>query len=108
MSLTRKGIAYNFYESPYHVTNEKGVTFIFSSAFYKEKFLHTLHENRKTLNDSISRRLGLEINLINAYDLSMYMKIEKRGFLLRLESGEYLCRNQVKLDGDSLTKIKSI
>jgi hypothetical protein len=108
MSLTRKGIAYDFYESPYHFTNERGVTFIFSSAMYKQKFIRQLHENRKALNDSVTRRLGIELNLINAFDLSMYLKIEKRGFLLRLESGEYLCRSQVKLNGDNVTKIEQI
>ena len=104
--MTRKGVVYNLYESPFMFTNEHKLTFIFSSNFNKQRFKISLKENRDNLENLFSKRLGFTPHLSSFYDIALYLRIERRSFLLRLESGEYICQNDLILDGDKAVRIK--
>lgn len=101
--LTKCGIAYDFNISPYKVTIEypenDEMTYTFSSNFYKEKFMDTLEENRKRINDSLTKRFGINIEMNILADVKLYSTIEKRGFLIENQKEKFECLNIIKLDG---------
>lgn len=108
VQLTRSGVAYDFKISPHKVkviynrlTDEK-IEFIFSSELYKNKFEEKLEENRKKINDSLSKRFGFTIKNDKLSDIKLYTTIEKRGFLINhnRESIEWL--SNIILDGNHL------
>ena len=78
---TRDGICYDLNKSIYKST-QNGVTFVFSSKLYKEKFESKLKEHRESINKSLSNRFRISIDVSTLADVVLYMKIEKRGFLI--------------------------
>ena len=105
--LTRNGIAYNLNLSPYKTTIKYGendyIIFKFSSKLYKDNFKTKLKDNRESINKSISKRFGFNIEFDKLCDLKLYSSIEKRGFLIETEEGKYECLNTIKLDGRNAT-----
>ena len=103
--LTRNGITYNLKLSPYeHIikySNGETIKYKFSSVLYREKFITRLNENRETINNSLSKRFGIELNNDVLCDLKLYSCIEKRGFLVETKEGNYECLNIIKLDGQN-------
>lgn len=103
--LTRNGITYNLKLSPYeHIikySNGETIKYKFSSVLYREKFITRLNENRETINNSLSKRFGIELNNNVLCDLKLYSCIEKRGFLVETKEGNYECLNIIKLDGQN-------
>ena len=83
---SRYGVYRNFKISPY-TTNKEGYTYVFSSRLYKDKFLARYKENRETINHSLSHRFGFNIEVNVLADMALYMKIEKRGFLVVESNG---------------------
>jgi hypothetical protein len=86
MKVTRNGIYYKLKESPYHVTL-CGMTYYFSSRFYRTKFAEFIDSNRVDINQSLSKRFKMDINLPVLCDLVLYSKTEKRGFFVTTEEG---------------------
>ena len=105
--LTRSGVAYDLKLSPHRRKIEyKGnvmLIFVFSSELYKTKFEEKLQENRKKINDSLSKRFGFEITNDVLCDLKLYTSIEKRGFLIESRKEGFECLSSLKLDGKNLT-----
>ena len=103
--LTRNGITYNLKLSPYeHIlkySNGEIIKYKFSSLLYREKFITRLEGNRETINNSLSKRFGIELNNNVLCDLKLYSSIEKRGFLVETKEGYYECLNIIKLDGQN-------
>lgn len=103
--LTRNGIAYNFDISPYKATvnysEHDSITYTFSSELYKEKFLTRLDEHRDTINSSLSKRFGFDINNDKLSDIKLYSTTEKRGFLIEIGELKHTCLNTIKLDGQN-------
>ena len=101
--LTKCGIAYDFNISPYKVTIEypenDEMIYTFSSNFYKEKFMDMLDDNRKKINDSLTKRFGINIEFNILADIKLYSTIEKRGFLIEDKKGKFECLNIIRLDG---------
>lgn len=101
--LTRKGIAYDFHISPYKTTiiyNEGfEVEYTFSSEFYLNKFKNQFEENRKKINESLSKRFGFSITNNVLSDLVLYRRIEIRGFLIKCNGVPAECPNDITLDG---------
>lgn len=107
MSLSRSGIAYDLTKSPYKVIlsyPNDSITYTFSSKLYENIFMNKLEENRKTINDSLSKRFGFRVENNKLCDLKLYDKVEKRGYLIEVESEIITCPEEVKLDGVKVIK----
>lgn len=103
--LSRNGITYNLKLSPYEhlikYSNGECIKYKFSSLLYKDKFTTRLDVNRKKINDSLSKRFGIDLSNNVLCDLKLYSSIEKRGFLVETKEGYYECLNIIKLDGQN-------
>ena len=104
--LTRGGVAYNLKNSPYQEQIEyadgTAIKFVFSSNTYKIKFLAKCGENRKAIDESLSKRFGFTIKNEKIADLRLYQQIEKRGFLIFYDGVSVECLDNVKLYGNNL------
>lgn len=104
--LTRDNIAYDFNISPHKLAvnyPDEEITFVFSSNLYKTNFEKRLLENRETINNSLSKRFGVNIRADKIADLRLYQNIEKRGFLLYKGLVKVECLNDIILDGQKMT-----
>lgn len=105
MTLTRNGVCYDFYKTPYKVEmnyNNKKITYHFSTQNNVDKFLNKLKENRKKLNESLTNRFKIQITNDVLCDLKLYNKIETRGFLILADGVFIECQEHIQLDGDVL------
>lgn len=103
--LTRGGVTYDLNTSPFKANvqyTHDEITFVFSSALYKTKFLERINENRKAINESLSNRFNITTDFDLLCDIRLYLTIEKRGFLLICE-GEKLCQKDITLGGVTVT-----
>lgn len=106
MGLTRSQIAYNLSISPHRVSQLYGaekITFVFSSDLYKRKFLEREDTNRKQINESLSKRFGINAEFDLLADLKLYTTVEKRGFLLFINEVEVKCQSEITLNGERVT-----
>jgi hypothetical protein len=104
--LTRRGVAYDFNNSPFKMLisyDDDDITFVFSSQLYKDKFAARLEENRESINNSLSNRFGFNIINNKIADLRLYQNIEKRGFLIYKGLVKVQCLNDITLNGHKLT-----
>jgi|GEM_PF-3432857 len=104
--LTRNNIAHDLNISPHFVEiiHRGGIVkFVFSSEFYKNKFVRELVDNRKKVNNSLSNRFGFSIRAELVADLKLYSAIEKRGFLIYYNEDKVECLSDITLDGLMLT-----
>jgi hypothetical protein len=99
--LTRDGVCYNLQVSPF-IYKTKDITFLFSSRNHMEKFKKSINDFRNITNEKLSKRYGFDIVNNTLADITLYMKIESRGFLLRLESGEFVCKENLTLNGENV------
>lgn len=106
MHLTRNNIAYNLSVSPYRESvpyEDETITFVFSSELYLKKFREKMADNRTQIDNSLSKRFGFAIKLDVLSDLRLYTTIEKRGFLLVKDGVEVECRENLILNGVTMT-----
>lgn len=105
--LTRGGVCYDLEKSPYRYTvsyKENTLEFVFSSQYYKDKFINRLEEHRNEVSVSLSKRWGFMISNDLISDVKLYEKIEKRGFLIIKEGEPITWLENLKLDGENLMK----
>lgn len=95
---TKDGICYDLKKSIYKST-QNGVVFVFSSKLYKEKFENRVKEHRKAINESLSKRFRISIDVSTLADVVLYMKIEKRGFLIEAKEDKLQCKNHITFVG---------
>ena len=103
--LTRSGIAYDLTISPHKLVldyEKHSIEYVFSSEFYKTKFLEKLEDNRNTINQALSKKYGFTIENNILSDIRLYSHVEKRGFLLNSNGKSYECLNIIKLSGVNL------
>lgn len=85
MPATKRGIYHNLKESNYTISNGE-IVFFFSSKFYMHKFLIEYKDYRvyfKSKMDLVVHEYVLNMDMLA--DISLYRKIEKRGFRAWLE-----------------------
>lgn len=105
--LTRNNIAYDFEISPYFLEvpyENTMLKYVFSSRLYKENFYNKYIENREKINNSLSNRFGIDIEIDILCDLKLYVTIEKRGFLIWKDGVKITCLECIKLDGMKMMK----
>lgn len=106
--LTRNGVCYDLLKSPFKVEieyqNKKVLTFKFSSQTNIDRFNKRLEQNRKYINNSLSKRFKFEIvnNLIA--DIKLYSSIESKGFLLISNGVLIECLENLRLNGVEVMK----
>lgn len=98
INLTKNGICYDLNKSPYKV-KYNNITFYFSSVFYKQKFIDLIAENREKINNSISNRFVINVELNILADLVLYEKVEKRGYLIESDGEKIWDKNIYQLNG---------
>ena len=103
MGATRDGIYYNLDESHYEYNVSYGeqhhITYVFSSRLNLKKFNDRLEENRSILTYSLFNRFNCWLLANELYDIVLYSKIEKRGFLIKVNGVSYKCLKNLKLGG---------
>lgn len=107
MALTKNGICYNLIESPYKVNityDKQVIRFYFSSKINSSKFLERLETNRDNINASLSKRfkMGVVYNIL--CDLTLYEKIEQRGFYITIDGKGIEWLEEIELDGTIVTR----
>lgn len=76
---TAKGICLNLNESDYYF-KYKGLIFYFSSEFYKKKFANNIQNYIENETFKLQVKYNTNINFDILFMISLYRKIEKRGF----------------------------
>lgn len=79
MKTTVKGICLNLNESEYYF-EYKGLIFYFSSEFYKKKFVYNIQNYIENETFKLQVKYNVNINFDILFMISLYKKIEKRGF----------------------------
>lgn len=106
VKLTRSNVAHDLNISPHKQVvayrDLSQVEFVFSSEFYKGKFMDKLYEHRDTINQSLSNRFGFSIKADKLADIKLYTTIEKRGFLIYHNGVKTECLSDITLDGQNL------
>lgn len=101
--MTRNGIVYKLDLSPYTIALD-GVMYFFSSKNHLEKFTEKLQENRVLLSYSLTKRFGVNVNITLLSDITLYAKVETRGFLIKHKGDIFTCKKDIILSGVTLTK----
>jgi hypothetical protein len=100
--ISRNGIYYNLSDSIHRLT-VNDITFVFSSKSHLVKFKEKYRNHRITIAKSLSNRFSLTVFLNTVADVVLYSKIETRGFLLVINGGEEVCKENLILDGNKVT-----
>lgn len=98
--MTDYGIVYDIEQTPF-VRYRNGLNFHFSSRRHLEKFTQKMVAHEQWLNDSMSRRFHVEVDMRVLADIQLYMRIETGAFYVKnlIEGKVYRCPEDVKLDG---------
>lgn len=107
MNITKYGVAYNFKTSPYVEEvkyNNYVLNFVFSSQNNRLRFKNKLKDNREYVTNSLTKRFKFNVCLDILSDLSLYSKVENRGFLIHEKEYSFECLEEVTFDGNRLTK----
>lgn len=96
--LTKNGICYDLDESPF-VCSTPFLEYRFSSGKHLEKFRENAEKRKAWLNDSMSRRFHIDVDIEILAELQLYMQVETRGFYV--SDGEKVWRNaeNIRLSG---------
>lgn len=106
-NLTRNGIAKNLGKSPYCFTelvNEGVVTFHFSSRLHLNNFCERRDKNYTMIYNYLYKRFKYKVDCRMLADCNLYTKIETRGFYIKFNNKEYVCPDNLILNGDSKMK----
>lgn len=96
-NLTVRGIAKDLAISPYIYTDNH-IQLNFSSEFNLKRFKDRLAEYKDNIEYRAYRLFGFNINIIpEVILLSLYMKIEKRGFYVEIGNNKYTNIDSVPL-----------
>ena len=74
-------VYYNLYDSEYQYSFKR-FKFVFSSKLYINNFIKRLNEYTQLENDKLRAKYQIELEAYEYLALSLYKKIEKRGFLV--------------------------
>jgi YHS domain-containing protein len=101
--MTRHNIVYDLKLSPYKIVLND-TTFYFSSVYHMQKFKEQFIKNRFIINDSLSNRFNIFIEVNEFADILLYRKIESRGFYI-MNGSERICQpEKIILNGMIKTK----
>lgn len=96
--LTKNGICYDLDESQF-ICSTPFFEYRFSSGKHLEKFRENAEKRKAWLNDSMSRRFHIDVDMEILAELQLYMQVETRGFYV--SDGERVWRSaeNIRLSG---------
>lgn len=106
-NLTRNGIAKDITKSPYIFTemiDGNIVNFYFSSKLHLNSFTEKRDANFNMIYNYIYKRFKFKVNCRLLSDCNLYMKIESRGFYIKINNKGYVCPSNITLSGGLRTK----
>lgn len=106
--MTKSGVERDLRRSPY-TTNimygKKNVTFCFSSATCKMRFDEAIETNRKEISESLTARFKIKFHVADEFcDVTLYRKIERRGFLICMEGVEIKWLGELTYNGTEVIR----
>jgi len=106
MSIKSRSNVYRILsESPF-THEEENIKFFFASQNHLDSFTEKKEENRNSINGSLSNRFKMAISLNVLADITLYSKIETRGFYLEIGGVSISWLDKVILDG--IREIKKV
>lgn len=102
--LTTGGICFDLENTPYRCRIDD-TDFHFSSIVYQSKFAQRVQENREMMNAQLTVKTGIKTDFNLLCDISLYTRIEKRGFYIVVKGVEYNCKEKATLHGERVSKI---
>lgn len=110
--MTPSGVERDLKKSPYTETLEYNghmVTYIFSCSSALDKFRREYQENRRYIRNSLQNRFRMKFVIgDDLCDLTLYRKIERRGFRIEIDGRPYEWLGQIEYNGQKLTEKKSL
>lgn len=97
-NMTKYGVVYDLEKSHYSFRIDN-ITYYFSSLIHLSKFTKGYYENRHKVNETVSNRYGMTIELNLIADIHFYSKIETRGFYIMYGKEVYTCKKAITLSG---------
>lgn len=101
--MTNAGIERNLECTPYIYTLEYGtrqIKYHFSSHSTREKFIDMIDDNRREIYESLSNRFRMKFFISNDFcDVTLYRKLERRGFLIIVGEEEIRWLGQIEYNG---------
>lgn len=94
--MTPRVVCYNLDETKF-VTVCNGVVYYFSSKLHLDKFKSKINKNRDLISESLSNRFKMFIFADLIADLTLYQKIECRGFKVTIQGTDYYSLGQIPL-----------
>lgn len=107
MKMSRGGVVYNLADSPYIYQGSTGLNLYFSSMYHLKKFEEQQAQNRKECMESLYRRFKVYVLASELYDLTLYRKIETRGFYVTCKGEEFEWPQEIILSGVRQIRKKS-
>ena len=101
--LTRRGVAKDLSKSPYiftEVIDGKQLNLYFSSKLHLNNFIEKRAENYQMIYNHIYKRFKFKMDCRLLSDCNLYNKVETRGFYIKYNNKDFLCRHNITLSGD--------
>ena len=102
MAITRAGVYYDLSKS-HHRLKLGEYTLVFSSQLHLNKFKNQYEDHRRKINESLSKRFNLLVDVSTLADIVLYKRIETRGFLIVCKDGTLSCVSNTKFESGKVT-----
>lgn len=90
----------------YYGDNKHSIAYAFSSKATQTKFEEEIYANREFINYSLHSRFRIKFHVgDDLCDLNLYRKLERRGFLIKLDGDEITWLGQVEYNGRQVCKV---
>lgn len=95
---SRNGVFYDLSKSPLRATH-CGITFAFSSELHRQRFERLAVQRMEWLTDSMSRRIGVYMDMSLPALVQLYRQTETRGFFIELDGVSFTCLDELAYVG---------
>lgn len=102
MAITRAGVYYDL-EKSHHRLRLGDYCFVFSSQLHLDKFKAQQEAHRKKINNSLTKRFNVNVNVSLLADIVLYKRIETRGFLIVSKEGNFTCASNITCESGKVT-----
>lgn len=95
---SRNGVFYDLSKSPLRATY-CGITFTFSSELHRQRFERLAAQRIEWMDDSMSRRIGIRMDMAFPALIQLYRQTETRGVLIEIDGVSYTCLAELAFAG---------
>ena len=100
--LTARGVCHDLKSSPYTFTRLKDgneIIYHFSSKLHLDKFKNREQKHNENYTAFLNKKYSAIFDILLFSDLSLYRKIESRGFYIKINNKGVTCLNSIILSG---------